>query len=143
MSDPSTLMQELEDAARALDKASTRLAGATREFEGWSEQDEHGKWHWQPGPQLLYEEKVDAECVRIYEAAQSSEEKPPPEPIRLAMARSAVKTRHPDLAADYHRLASEIRNIQRWCSAKRDTISARQSVLSAEKAILGTPRQAA
>ncbi len=139
MSDPASLMQELEDAARALDKASTRLANATKEFEGGP--DENGEW--QPGPQLLYEEKVDAECVRIYEASQTGEEKPPPEPIRLAMARSAVKTRHPDLAADYHRLASEIRNIQRWCSAKRDTISARQSVLSAEKAILGTPRQAA
>lgn len=139
MSDPSTLMQELEDAARALDKASTRLAHATTEFEGGP--DRNGEW--QPGPQLLWEEKVDAECVRIYGAAQSGEERPPPEAIRLAMARSAVKTRHPDLAADYHRLSSEIRNIQRWCSAKRDIISARQSVLSAEKAILGTPRQAA
>lgn len=136
MSDPAGLMVDLENAAKALDKAATRLADATREFEGGT--DENGVW--QPGPQLRFEELVAAEATAIYDAYEQKGERPPAETVRLAKARAIVKEREPDLYADYHRLRSEIGSLQKWMSAKKETISARQSVLSAEKTLSGAPQ---
>jgi hypothetical protein len=62
VSDVASIMRDLEASARALDKASTRLAEAVREYEGGP--DEDGVW--QPGPQLLFEDAVAGEAARIY-----------------------------------------------------------------------------
>lgn len=128
MSDVASIMQALEDSAAALDKAATRLAKVTKEYEGTT--NEQGEWV--AGPQLLWEGAVAAEAARIYNESK----KPPPEAVRDSMAEATVKAKHPELWADYHRLRSEIQALQKWISAKKETISARQSVLSAEKALL-------
>ncbi len=129
MSDVASIMRDLENAAKALDEASTRLARATQDFEGTT--DEAGQWT--AGPQLRFEGAVAEESARIYNEADG---KIPPEAVRQTMAIASVKARDPELWADYHRLRSEIQALKLWISAKKESISARQSVLGAEKALL-------
>lgn len=130
---PVEIQQELETAAKQLDAASTRLANAIKEFEGRVDV-ETGEWH--PGPKLVVEKLVEQECERIYSEYEEAEKRPPPESIREARSRSAIRREHADLWADYERLSSEVASIQKWIASKKDAISARQSVLSAEKKLM-------
>lgn len=53
------------------------------------------------------------------------------------MAEIRVRAQQPDLYAEYHRTKAEIEALKKWCSAKKEAISARQSVLRAEGVIVG------
>jgi hypothetical protein len=142
VSDPGTLMDELTAAARALDKGSTQLADVTKQFEGWYEEDEavdaetgeivttRGKWH--EGPNLLWRVAISEAIDEIVREDYADTRAPSIERLER-MAELRVRQRKPDLYADYHRLLTEIDALQKWLAAKKQAISARQSVLSAEK----------
>lgn len=124
-----TIVAELIEKARELDSASTRLIALQRQFEGGP--DGNGEWH--PGPKLRWEIAVDAEIDAIYEESERS----PPQDVRLARAKARARKNNPDLWSDYERLSTEINAFQKWISARKQSISARQSILSAEKLVHG------
>lgn len=131
--DPGEISRQLNAAANALDKASNRLVDLVREFEGGV--DERGEY--QPGPQLLWMEAVGDELddiVKEYEGTRA-----PLKDVLEHRAAKRAKQKHPDLWADYHRLRSEVSALQKWISSKKETISARQSVLKAESALSYSP----
>jgi hypothetical protein len=142
VSDPGTLIDELKAAARALDKGSTQLADVTKQFEGWYEETEdvdpitgevvttRGEWH--EGPNLLWRVAI-SEAIDAIVREDYAETRAPAIERLERMAELRVRQQKPDLYADYHRLATEIDALQKWISAKKQAISARQSVLSAEK----------
>lgn len=133
MTEIPKLIEELEDAAHKLDQAATHLAKLTRTFEGGPDED----GIWQPGPQILYEDAVADAAAEIYATAENSGKRPPPEPVREAMARQRVKREQPVLYYEYHRISAEMKRVQAWISAKKQVIEARRSVLSAEKTLAG------
>lgn len=140
--DPAKLIEELTAAARALDKGSTQLADATKEFEGWYDEtrtvDEEsgeivvtrGEWH--EGPNLLWRVAI-SEAIEAVVREQYADTRAPSIDRLERMAELRVRQTNPELWADYHRLLTEIDALQKWISAKKQAISARQSVLSAEK----------
>lgn len=140
--DPGKIVTDLENAAKALDQASTRLSNATKEFEGWYERVESvdpstgeivvKRGAWSPGPQLRWRIAVSEAIDRIVEE-KFADGRPPAVERLERMAELRVMHEEPDLFADYHRLQTEINALQKWISAKKETISARQSVLKAEK----------
>lgn len=122
-------MAELEAAARELDAGSTKLAQMTKEFEGAVDAD----GEFVPGPGTRYEVAVESKLIEIYDEAIQNDRRPPAEDVRKAMANRAVRTEQPDLYSDWQRLSTEIKALQVWISARKTSISARQSVLKGER----------
>lgn len=120
--DVAQLMQDLETSARQLDAASTRLAAATKEFE--------------TGVQLAWEDAVLDQIDALYAEYEAKESRVPAQAIVERRAARRAKEANPDLHADFVRLRAEMTALGKWIAAKRDTISARQSILSAEKALI-------
>lgn len=127
-SDPIVVMRELTAASVALDRGANKLYRLTQEFEGHGEGDA-----WAPGPQLLWIEAVGDELDDLAQKYEDNEKRPPAKEVLQVRAEKAAKRKHPELWADYHRLLSEINAMQKWISAKKQTISARQSVLKGER----------
>jgi hypothetical protein len=132
VSDPALLVQELQDAALALERASNRLVRLTRAWEGEGEGD-----NWRPGSQLLWLESVGNHLDRLATEYEEKEKRAPAKEILQIRAEKAAKRESPELWAEYHRLRSEIGWLQKWISAKKETISARQSSLKAERELAG------
>lgn len=124
---------ELQQKAREVEAAADKLVSLTREYEGHTD----GKGEFRPGPKLAYELALEGEIAQIYQAAIDDGKRPPPEDVRQALAHQAVRRRTPDLWGEYQRLTIEITALRRWLSDRKASISARQSVLSAEKATMG------
>lgn len=102
----------------------------TQEWEG--EYDpESGEW--KMGPKMTWEALVQDAAEGIWTEYEDSGERPPPEAVRLARANRRIKQEHPELWARYHAMRTEIRAMEKWIGQRRDSISARQSALSAEK----------
>ena len=123
--DPETVTLELNQAAHAVFRASNHLKKLSEEFDG-----AEGEL----GIGVQYDIALEDELAEIYE---SSEGKPPAEDIRKAMAKARVRTKQPDLDANYRRLSTEIKATQVWISNQKAVLSARQSVLSATKVLSG------
>lgn len=137
------VLQQLNAAAIALDKAANHLLELTRQYEGAV--DENGIY--QPGPQLRWEEAISDALDALVTEYETAEKRAPAVAVLERRAEKRAKVKDPDLWADYHRLRSEVAAIQKWISAKKETISARQSILKAEGTLAGAPaswpRQAA
>jgi hypothetical protein len=125
---PATLMAELHEAAVALDEANERLRQVTREYEGWHTND--------LGVKVLWEALIEEEATAIYDQYEEKGERPPPEKVRYQRSVATVKKEHPELYVKYHRLRTEINALQKWMAGKRESISARQSILSTEKELM-------
>jgi hypothetical protein len=123
------LMDEMEEAATGIERASNRLYTLTQEFEGFSEDGGLGV-------RLTFESLVEDAATEIYDEYEAAAERPPPEVVRKARAVKLVKKDHPELYARYHKMKAELDALQRWLSSYRSAISARQSILSAEKEVL-------
>lgn len=135
------IVDELEKAAVALERSSNRLYHLTRNFEGY--------WHdvidpetgalskeWELGPNLRWRVAVSEAIEAIVEDKYSDTRAPAIERLER-MAELRVRTEQPDLYAEYHRIKSDIEALKKWCSAKKDAISARQSVLKNEGVTVG------
>jgi hypothetical protein len=127
-SDPIVIMRELTDAAVALERGANRLYRLTQEFEGQGEGES-----WAPGPQLLWLEAVGDELDELAQGYEDKEKRAPAKEVLQVRAEKAAKRKNPGLWADYHRLRTEITALQQWIVAKKQTISARQSVLKGER----------
>lgn len=134
------VVKELEDAAIELESASNRLYHATRDFEGHFEDvpDADGvlKKEWKLGPNLAWRVAISEAIDEIVEEKYSDSRAPAIERLERK-AELRVLEQQPDLYAEYHRLRAEIEALRKWCSAKRDAISARQSVLKNEGVTVG------
>jgi hypothetical protein len=126
--DPIVLTRELAESATALDRAGNRLYRLTQEFEGQGEGE-----GWLPGPQLCWLDAVGEELDTLAQGYEDSGKRAPAKEVLQVRAEKAAKRRHPELWADYHRLRTEILALQKWISAKKETISARQSALRGER----------
>jgi hypothetical protein len=152
--DPATVLDELRESARALDAAADELRKVTTKFEGYQRlaRDDDGQpvtddatgepvLEFVPGPSLLWRELVDGHLDghldRIATAYEDQGKRPPAKEVLEARARKAAKEENTDLWADYHALAARMTNLQKWISAKRETISARQSWLRAHGVLTG------
>jgi hypothetical protein len=148
--DPATVLEELRESARALDAAADELRKVTTKFEGYQRpaRDDDGQpvtddttgepvLEFVPGPSLLWRELVDGHLDRIATAYEDQGKRPPAKEVLEARARKAAKTENTDLWADYHALSARMTNLQKWISAKRETISARQSWLRAHGVLTG------
>lgn len=142
------IMDELDGASKALDKVSTQLANATKQFEGWYEETESvdpstgeilvKRGDFKLGPQLRFRSAVTVAMEEIRNSYLSDEKKGRPPAVELLerLAEMKVEKEQPELFIDYHRLRIEIDASQKWIAARNKTISARQSLLSAEKALV-------
>jgi hypothetical protein len=84
------------------------------------------------GTKLRYEIAIDEELVRIYEDAMSDGRRPPAEDVRGALARSAVRSKNPQLVADFKAQETRIEALKLWLSNQRQVISGYQSLRRGE-----------
>lgn len=116
-------LKELEDAAKGLDAASTKLSRLTKDFEG------------PEGVGTRYRIAIEDARINLYDDAIKGERRPPAQDVRDAKAERHVRLTDPELYSDFTQLETEITALKLWISSKKASISARQSVLSAEKAL--------
>jgi hypothetical protein len=126
--DPIVITRELAESALALERAANRLYRITKQFEGEGEGET-----WQPGPQLRWLDIVGDELDKLAQEYEDKEKRPPAKEVLQVRAEKRAKRRDPQLWADYNQLHSEIGALQKWISAKKETISARQSALKGER----------
>lgn len=84
----------------------------------------------------MWEAILDEEATRIYDEYEEKGERPPPEAIRKQRAMRYAKETQPELYVRYHKMKTEIAALEKWMQSYRSAISARQSILSTEKALL-------
>jgi hypothetical protein len=125
--DLETLLGELNQAAKGVAAASTKLGELTKAME--NEVSEDGEVTLGVGAR--YQIELDTALVAIYEET----EKPPPADIRLAKANTRLRQTHPDLVAEHARLTTEAKALQQWISANKQVISARQSIVNGLRGI--------
>ena len=128
--EPIDVMDELRTAAQELDSGSTELAQLTSTFEGYVDK-ETGDYF--PGPGMRFEVAVQTEVIRLYDESIVAEKRPPAEDVRRAKAEMKVREEQPDLWGEYHALKTRISALKIWNSARKASISARQSVLRGER----------
>lgn len=139
--DVASLMRELQERSRALDRASNELYRLTIAFEGGTYEvvdKDTGEItnEYRQGPQLRWDIAVSEAVEEIAEEYESNDKKvPAAERLRKKGELRARKT-HPELHDDFHHLETQIKAMQKWISARKETLSSRQSVLSAEKALI-------
>lgn len=121
--DPEVLVQELHAAASGVFRASNKLRNLSAEFDG-----KDGEL----GVGTLYDIAIEDELAAIYEGSNG---KPPAEDIRRAMAKARVRSKSPDLDANYRRLSTEIKATQIWITNQKVVLSAKQSVLNGVRSL--------
>lgn len=139
--DVAGLMRELQERSRALDRASNELYRLTLEFEGGTHESvdvETGQLlrRWEPGPQLRWDIAVSEAVEEIAEEYEKDDKKVPAAERLRKKGELRAKLKNEELWADFHHLETQMKAMQKWISARRDTLSSRQSVLSAEKALV-------
>lgn len=123
------IMAALDEAAKAVQAGSTELSKLIAKFrEGYV--DENGELH--EGLKLRYEVAIDEELVRIFEESVTKGQRPPAEDVRGALARSAVRSKHPTLWADYNHVETRIHALRLWLSNQKAVISGYQSLRRAD-----------
>jgi dephospho-CoA kinase len=131
MRDGREILRDLDDASRGVQKASTELSRLITKFgEGYLNDDGEIV----EGTKLRYEVAIDEELLRIYEAAVEQGKRAPAEDVRGAMARSAVRSKHPQLFADYKAQQTRIEALRLWLSNQKAVISGYQSLRRGEAA---------
>jgi hypothetical protein len=126
-----TLLAELNAAAQGVGAASTKLAKLTKEFDNRTNGD--GEVHLGIGAR--YAIALENELVAVWEESEAKDKRPPAEDIRTALAKRRLRQKNPSLVAEYGRITTEMKALQRWISDNRAVISAKQSVLNGARAI--------
>lgn len=129
--DLDTLLTELNEAARGVAASSTKLAKLTKEFENRS----NGDGEVQLGVGARYAIALENELVAIWEESEAQDKRPPAEDIRTALAKRRLRQKDPTLVAEYGRITTEMKALQRWISDNKAVVSAKQSVLNGARAI--------
>lgn len=119
----------LDEASKGVQKASTELSQVLSKF-GEAHIDENGEIH--EGTKLRYEVAIGEERIRIYEEAIEAGRRPPPEDLRSPLAVKAVRSKDPQLWADYNAQATRIEALQKWISSQKQVISGYQSLRRGE-----------
>lgn len=122
------ILRDLDDAAKGVQAGSTQLSQLLTSF-GEARVEDGAVIQ---GTKLRYEVALDEELVRIYEDAVREGKRPPAEDVRGALARSAVRAKHPQLYADYEAQKTRIEALKLWLSNQRQVISGYQSLRRAE-----------
>jgi hypothetical protein len=125
------ILNALDEAAKGVQAASTELSRLITEF-GEARICDDGEI--KEGLRLRYEVAVQDELAALYTIALSDGRKPPAEDIRTALAERAVRTKHPQLYADYNACRTRIEALKLWLSNQRAVISGYQSLRRGEAA---------
>lgn len=123
------VLEALDLAERRLVKAAEELAKLSTDFHH-AEVEEDGEV--KLGTGLRYEVALEEEISEIYALAERAEKRPPPEDVRHARAKRAVRTKLPELFAEYYRDKARIDGLKGWVSNQKQAISAAQSLRKGE-----------
>lgn len=129
MRDGQEILQALDVASSGLQSASTKLSRLISEF-GEASVDENGEI--KEGIGLRYKVAIKDELAYLYTTALGEGRKPPAEDIRGALAERAVRSKQPQLYADYHAQKAQIEALKLWISSQKQVISGYQSLRRAE-----------
>ena len=115
MSDPVTLMGELNDLAAALDKASRTLYKLQQDFDKTAE---------------LYDDTFNDLLVALLDRYEEEDKKLPGEDVRNALVTKQLRDVEPELFGHYRRLRNELNRGNKRAKRIETQITAKQSVLS-------------
>ena len=115
MSDPVTLMGELNDLAASLDEASRQLYKLQRDFDKTAE---------------LYDDTFNDLLVALLDRYEEEDKKLPGEDVRNALVRKQIREAEPELFGHYRRLRNELNRGNKRAKRIETQITAKQSVLS-------------
>ena len=115
MSDPVTLMGELNDLAAALDEASRQLYKLQRDFDKTAE---------------LYDDTFNDLLVALLDRYEEEDKKLPGEDVRNALVTKQLRDVEPELFGHYRRLRNELNRGNKRAKRIETQITAKQSVLS-------------
>jgi hypothetical protein len=127
--DGGEILQALDSASAGVQAASTKLSRLISEF-GEASIDEQGEI--KEGTGLRYEVAIKDELAYLYTTALEEGRKPPAEDIRGALAERAVRSKQPQLYADYHAQKTQIEALKLWISSQKQVISGYQSLRRGE-----------
>lgn len=130
MTEVLSILNEVRDASRDVEKAADSLYHKVIRFTGWTD-EETGEWVEGVGPR--YDTAVDNALIEIYEDALARGQRPPAEDIRNALAVRRVRRDEPELVAEHMRLDAEIKAMKSWLSNRKSAINGKQSVLKGER----------
>ena len=119
MSDPATLMGEVEADCRALDACGKELGRALKEL---------------AEAEIASGDAFDAALIEVEREYAGRDERLPSAEQRAAHARQKIE---PELRGKAMRLKREVEALQHWARIKQASVSGRQSILSTLKAELG------
>lgn len=137
MTDPRSMrsgaeiMRDLDDACRSVQAKGAELSRAITKF-GEAYIDEDGQLV--QGTKLRFEVAIDEELLRIHTEAMGEGKRVPAEDLRAAMARLGVRTKHPELVAEYEAQRTHIEALKLHLSNARQVISGYQSLRRGEAA---------
>lgn len=123
------LNEALDEAILGVQTRSTKYAKLHLAFHE-AHVDENGEL--QLGLNLRYETAVQDELLAIHTNALQNGTRVPAEDLRTAMAERAVRTKYPQLFADYQAAKTEIEAMKLWLANQRAVISGYQSLRRAE-----------
>lgn len=127
--EPVTILAELQQAARELEAASTRLAQNVKLSEGKI----NAAGEFEQGASLRYRIAVETRMLEIYDEAIADEKRPPGEDVRTAKAEAHVRKAEPALFAEHTHFQTDIKALRLFIAARKEAISARQSILKGER----------
>jgi hypothetical protein len=134
--DPAQVLQELNAAAVGLDAAADELRRLIPLYEGY--EDREGLFH--PGFKLRWEDLVADQADAVVTRYEDAGRRPPAKETVERRAVKHAKDADLELWGQYHATGARIIALQKWMSAKKETVSARQSVLRAEGLLSGVRR---
>jgi hypothetical protein len=129
--DLEEVLRELQAAARGIDAASNELGQLLMKYEGVEKPDENGEMTFYPGTLLRWGDLVQSKSMAIVDRYENEGKRAPARETVLDRAQWLARKEDEELWAQYHAQRARINALQKWISAKRETISARQSLLKA------------
>lgn len=123
------ILRDLDDACRQVQSKSVDLDRGLKKF-GEAYIDDDGQLI--QGTRLRYEVAIDEELLHIHQKAMEEGKRVPAEDLRGAMARLAVRTKHPDLVAEYEAQKTWINALKLSLSNQKSVISGYQSLRRGE-----------
>jgi hypothetical protein len=129
MRDGAQILRDLDDACRSVQSKSADLDRGLKKF-GEAHVDDAGQLI--QGTKLRYEVAIDEELIRIHEEAIQEGRRAPAEDIRGALARRAVRTKQPELVAEYEQQKTWINALKLSISNSKAVISGYQSLRRGE-----------
>lgn len=133
MGEVLTTLQELERDRRRVNEATAELYRVTERLHGGSSVNEAGEPVFHPGVAGRYREVRDNELIELEESYRARDERLPAADIREARVARAVRTKHPELHAEYLALEAQEKALTRAISGRKAAIGAAQSILRGER----------